>query len=82
MMEREIFNLQLSVEATSAYILMCSLQEKGKILTDDTIEPYWQGTTEQFDSALKELKKHGVIEEESHLDKIRYVVKKRCDWKR
>ncbi len=79
-MEREIFNLQLSVEATSAYILMCSLQEKGKILTDETIAPYWQGTDEQFDKAIKELLDFKVIEKTNHSDQIRYAIRKQCDW--
>ena len=79
-MEREIFNLQLSVEATSAYILMCSLQEKGKILTDETISPYWQGTDEQLKTALVELKKRNIIQENTSSEKPRYVIKKQCDW--
>ncbi len=79
-MEREIFNLELSVEATSAYIMLCSLQEKGKILTDDAITPYWQGSPEQFETAIDELKKRGVIEEESYSGKQRYIIKKQCDW--
>ncbi|HDM78233.1 MAG TPA: hypothetical protein ENG51_17495 [Deltaproteobacteria bacterium] len=79
-MEREIFNLQLSVEATSAYILMCSLQEKGKILTDETISPYWQGTDEQLKTALIELKERNIIQENMSSEKPRYVIKKQCDW--
>jgi len=79
-MEREIFNLQLSVEATSAYILMCSLQEKGKILTDETISPYWQGTDEQLKTALIELKERNIIQENTSSEKPRYVIKKQCDW--
>ncbi|HEC31775.1 MAG TPA: hypothetical protein ENI41_04710 [Deltaproteobacteria bacterium] len=79
-MEREIFNLQLSVEATSAYILMCSLQEKGKILTDETISPYWQGTDEQLKTAIVELKERNIIQENTSSEKPRYVIKKQCDW--
>ncbi len=80
LMEREIFNVKLSVEATSAYILLCSLQEKGKILTDETIAPYWQGTSEQLSNAMAELKSRNIIEEDNRSGELRYLIKKQCDW--
>ena len=82
LMEREIFNLQLSIEATSAYILMCSLQEKGKILTIKTISPYWQGTDEELKAAISELKEYNVIEETNYSDSSRYLIKRQSNWQK
>jgi hypothetical protein len=62
-MDRKIFTLNLSVEATSAYILVCSFVEGGAPATVDSLGPFWNGPRQELPSALTELRSRGIIEE-------------------
>jgi hypothetical protein len=53
-MDRNIFNQNLSVEATSAYILVTSLIGENQSPTLDLIREKWTVTPEKLDNALKE----------------------------
>ena len=63
LMDRKIFNLNLSVEATSAYILVCSFVEGGAPATVESLGPFWNGPRQELPSALTELRSRGIIEE-------------------
>ena len=60
-MDRKIFSLNLSVEATSAYILMCTLAESGTPITIESARTFWNDTPEALVSALEELDRHRII---------------------
>jgi hypothetical protein len=62
-MDRKIFTLNLSVEATSAYILVCSLVDGGAPATVESLGPFWNGPRQELPSALTELRSRGIIEE-------------------
>jgi hypothetical protein len=63
LMDRKIFAMDLSVEATSAYILICSLVEGGAPATVESLGPFWNGPQEALPPALTELRTRGVVEE-------------------
>jgi len=63
LMDRKIFTLNLSVEATSAYILVCSFVEGGAPATVESLGPFWNGPRQELPSALTELRSRGIIEE-------------------
>jgi hypothetical protein len=61
MMDRKIFSLNLSVEATSAYILICNLAESGTPITIESAGTFWNDTPEALVNALEELSRHSII---------------------
>ncbi len=71
LMDRKIFTLNLSVEATSAYILICTLAESGTPVTIESAGSFWNEGPEALTRALEELNRHGVIYEELDSKQIR-----------
>jgi hypothetical protein len=63
LMDRKIFTLNLSVEATSAYILVCSFAEGGAPATVESLGSFWNGPQQALPSALTELRSRGIIDE-------------------
>jgi hypothetical protein len=63
LMNRKIFALDLSVEATSAYILICTLAESGTPVTIESAGSLWNDSPEALTRALEELNRHRVIYE-------------------
>lgn len=61
-MDRAIFNLEASVEATSLYILLSALEDQEEPLTLDRAGVQWNGTREDLLKAAEELLQRGVIE--------------------
>jgi hypothetical protein len=60
-MDRGIFNLEASIEATSLYILLCALADQGETLTLDRAGVQWNGTKEDLLKAANELIRRGVL---------------------
>lgn len=54
-MDRSIFDLNISVEATSLYILLCALMDGEQPPTLENALPKWTGTEESLISAAGEL---------------------------
>ena len=54
-MDRAIFDLKISVEATSLYILLCALMDGGLAPTLEHALPRWTGTEESLMAAAREL---------------------------
>ncbi|MFP4071090.1 MAG: hypothetical protein ACLFTB_03485 [Desulfovibrionales bacterium] len=69
-MERRIFELGLSVEAVSLYLLLDFLHQAGLPLTREPIEARWTGTPEKLDHSLQELELQNVIKGESDEYKV------------
>jgi hypothetical protein len=63
LMNRKIFALDLSVEATSAYILICTLAESGTPVTIESAGSFWTDSPEALTRALEELTRHRIIHE-------------------
>ena len=82
-MDRKIFSLNLSVEATSAYILMCTLAESGAPITIESAGTFWNDTPEALVSALEELDRHGIIFEALDANQMRQYYLNPSDlWKK
>jgi hypothetical protein len=60
-MDRAIFDLNVSVEATSLYILLCALMDGGQPPTLENALLKWTGTEESLLTAAQELIKRCVI---------------------
>lgn len=54
-MDRAIFDLNVSVEATSLYILLCALMDGGQAPSLENAFPKWTGTEESLLTAAQEL---------------------------
>jgi hypothetical protein len=67
-MDRLIFELNASVEATSLYILLCALAEGGVAPTLNDARTRWNGTAEALTTAAEELMDRGVLEKNQLLD--------------
>jgi predicted ATPase len=63
-MDQKIFTLNLSVEATSAYIVICTLAESGTPVTIESAGSFWNDSPEALIRALEELNHRRVIFEE------------------
>lgn len=82
-MDRKIFNLNLSVEATSAYILICNLAESGAPITIESAGTFWNDKPEALVSALEELKGHRIIFEVEDANQVRqYYLNSSDHWKK
>lgn len=64
LMDRKIFAMNLSVEATSAYILICTLAESGAVVTIESAGSFWNDSPEALTKALEELNHRRIIYEE------------------
>ncbi len=60
-MDRRIFEMGLSVEATSLYLLMESLSDSGVSLNRASVLPYWNATEQELDEAFDELLRRNVV---------------------
>ncbi len=60
-MDRNIFKLGTSVEATSLYILLCALTEENQSITLDHASRQWNGTPEGLLKGAAELMERGVL---------------------
>jgi len=54
-MDRAIFDLKMSVEATSLYILLCALMDGGEAPTLENALQKWTGTEESILMSAEEL---------------------------
>lgn len=61
-MDRAIFDLNASVEATSLYILLCALMDGGQPPTIQEALQKWTGTEETLIAAAEELIRRCVLE--------------------
>ena len=61
-MDNTIFDLGLSVHATSLYILVDALLQEGEKISLDACEARWSATCEEMHEALEELKARGIVD--------------------
>ncbi|MDR1487654.1 MAG: hypothetical protein LBT62_06675 [Deltaproteobacteria bacterium] len=67
-MDPQIFNLRLNVNTTSAYIVLCSLQEDGVSPSRQAVEDRWLGQPDDLRAAFNELLAWRIIEIRSDKD--------------
>ena len=67
-MDRNIFNLKLSVEATSAYILITSLMGENVRPSMELIQGRWTTTDEELEQALTELINRNIVSKREGLN--------------
>ncbi len=80
-MDRDIFNLKASTEATSLYILICALMDLGQSPTLPEIRAKWNGSEESLRNAVKELMHRGVLDASHSLGEDEpFAVQSRDDW--
>ncbi len=83
LMDRTIFSINLSVEATSAYILICTLAESRTPVTIESAKPFWNDTSEALASALEELRRRCIIHETLDSNQVRqYFINPPDLWER
>lgn len=63
-MDQRIFELNLSVEATSLYLLAVSLADGGAPLDQENISRFWNGSPSQLEQAWAELLQRQVTEQD------------------
>lgn len=61
-MDRKIFEMSLSVEATSLYLLLVPLAEGGVPLNRDSAMRFWNSQEDKLDDAIDELLARCVIQ--------------------
>ncbi len=67
-MDRAIFDLKASVEATSLYILICALMDQGETPSINRARIQWSGGDTTLLKGVEELIRLGVLESMSLLD--------------
>lgn len=60
-MNQAIFNIGLSVETISVYLLVCGLTDAGRSVTSKNIEEVWNGTKAALGQGLQELEDKHII---------------------
>jgi hypothetical protein len=58
---QKIFQMGLSVETVSVYLLCCGLAEAGTLISHATLKEIWNGTPEQLTQALNRLEDRDVL---------------------
>jgi hypothetical protein len=82
-MDRAIFDLHLSMEATSAYIVICSLLDEGLFPILSLVRARWNGNEQSLRNALHDLMQHNVVNTDPTVfDGEPLVIRSREKWRR
>lgn len=60
-MDQKIFDLGLSVETISLYLLFCGLTDEGRKITTNAVLDIWNGGREALSAGIDELEKRNII---------------------
>ena len=60
-MNQSIFDIGLSVETISVYLLVCGLTDAGRKVTTKNVAEVWNGTDQALDQGLQELEGRRII---------------------
>jgi hypothetical protein len=58
---QKIFDLGLSVEIVSLYLLCCGICDEGRRLSTKEIKPLWNASEEALENALTNLEKRNIL---------------------
>jgi hypothetical protein len=60
-MDQKIFDMDISVETISLYLLFCGLTDESNKITTNTVLDIWNGSQETLKSSIDELEKRNII---------------------
>lgn len=60
-MNQKIFNLGLSVETVSVYLICCSLSDNGTAISTKNLSSMWNGTESSLIEGLKDLEERNIL---------------------
>ena len=60
-MKQEIFNLGLSVETVSVYLICCNLSDNNTVISTKNLSSMWNGTEALLIEGLKNLEERGIL---------------------
>ena len=62
-MNKKIFTMRLSIDATSLYILCCSLIDSDSVISTKNILELWNSTPAALKQSLEDLKQKNILRE-------------------
>lgn len=60
-MNQEIFNLDLSVEKVSIYLICCNLSDNNTVISTKNLSSMWNGTEALLIEGLKDLEERNIL---------------------
>jgi hypothetical protein len=60
-MNQEIFNLGLSVETVSAYLICCNLSDNNTVISTKNLSSMWNGTETLLIKSLEDLEERNIL---------------------
>ena len=60
-MKQEIFNLGLSVETVSVYLICCNLSDNNTVISTKNLSSMWNGTEMLLIKGLKDLEERNIL---------------------
>ncbi|MBW1835923.1 MAG: hypothetical protein JRF71_04380 [Deltaproteobacteria bacterium] len=60
-MNQKIFNMGLSVETISVYLLCCGFSDSGTIISTKNLMGAWNGTEKSLSQGLSDLEKRNIL---------------------
>jgi hypothetical protein len=60
-MNQEIFNLDLSVETVSIYLICCNLSDNNAVISTKNLSSMWNGTEALLIEGLKDLEERNIL---------------------
>ena len=60
-MNQEIFNLDLSVETVSVYLICCNLSDNNTVISTKNLSSMWNGTEALLNKGLKDLEERNIL---------------------
>lgn len=76
-MEQKIFNLGLSVDGTSLYLILAALQSEAAALNLENVSSRWLSSQEKLEASIAELEAHQVIAKMGD----KFILKTVDEWK-
>ena len=60
-MDQQIFNMDLSVETISVYLLCCHMADMDEAITTSRLNEIWNGTPAELDIGLRALEEKNIL---------------------
>jgi hypothetical protein len=82
-MKQEIFNLGLSVETVSVYLICCNLSDNNTVISTKNLSSMWNGTEALLIEGLKDLEERSILRKiiSDREEKNIYQLSDVKDWK-
>jgi hypothetical protein len=82
-MNQEIFNLGLSVETVSVYLICCNLSDNNTVISTKNLSSMWNGTEALLIEGLKDLEERSILRKiiSDREEKNIYQLSDVKDWK-